>query len=162
MHDHVDLLVRQWAEEMPDMDTAGMEIFGRARRISRKVSEEIVPLLKAYGIDGGQFYVLTALRRAGEPYELRPTEIYQTLMISSGGLTNRLSRLEAAGLIRRRASKEDARSMTVQLTAKGRKLVEQAIREDMAREAELLKGLTGEEKKTLANLLRKLSLSVGA
>ncbi len=161
MHDHVDLLVRQWAEEMPEMDTAGMEIFGRARRISRRVSEEIVPLLKAHGIDGGQFYVLTALRRAGEPYELRPTEIYQTLMISSGGLTNRLSRLEAAGLVRRRVSKEDARSTTVQLTAKGRKLAERAIREDMAREAELLQGLTGEERKTLANLLRKLSLSVG-
>jgi DNA-binding MarR family transcriptional regulator len=144
------------------MDTIGMEIFGRARRISRKVSNEIEPILKSHGIDGGQFYVLTALRRAGEPYELRPTEIYQTLMISSGGLTNRLSRLEAAGLIRRRVSKEDARSMTVQLTAKGRKLVEPAIREDMAREAALLKGLTGEERKTLANLLRKLCLSLGA
>lgn len=143
------------------MNTVGMEIFGRARRISRRVSDEIQPLLKEYGLDGGQFYVLTALRRAGAPYELRPTEIFQTLMISSGGLTNRLDRLEKSGLIRRKPSKTDARSMVAQLTEKGRRLVEHAIEADMAREAELLEGLSATEKKTLAALLRKLSLQVG-
>lgn len=143
------------------MSTVGMEIFGRARRISRRVSDEIEPILKVHGVDSGQFYVLTALRRAGPPYELRPTEIFQTLMISSGGLTNRLDRLEKAGLIRRKPSKTDARSMVAQLTEKGRRLVEDAIQADMAREAEMLEGLSATEKKSLAALLRKLSLQVG-
>lgn len=159
--DHVDALVDQWARELPKMNTQGMEIFGRARRISRRVSDEIEPILKRYGLDGGQFYVLTALRRSGAPFALRPTEIFRYLMITSGGLTARLARLEAAGLVRRRPSEDDARSLLVELAPKGRRLVEDAIKADMAREAELLEGLTAAERKELARLLRKLSLSIG-
>jgi DNA-binding MarR family transcriptional regulator len=159
--DHVDALRALWARALPDVDTTGMAIFGRARRISRRLSAEIDPILKRYGLDGGQFYVLAALRRAGPPFALRPTEIFRSLMISSGGLTNRLDRLEKAGLIRRRPSPEDARSELAELTSKGRRLIEEAFRADMAAEARLLTGLSAREREDLAGLLQKLSVSLG-
>ncbi|MNT86523.1 hypothetical protein D3C72_2268190 [compost metagenome] len=78
-------------------------------------------------------------------------------MISSGGLTNRLMRLERAGLIERPASDSDGRSLPVQLTALGRETAEAAFREDMAVEEGLLKGLDEAELTELARLLAKLA-----
>lgn len=81
-------------------------------------------------------------------------------MVSSGGLTDRLSRLEAKGLVKREAAPQDGRSLLVVLTAKGRALGEKAMRADMAVEAEILSGLTSDEQRQLAELLSKLLQSV--
>jgi DNA-binding MarR family transcriptional regulator len=83
-------------------------------------------------------------------------------MISSGGLTDQLGRLEKAGLVRRRPSPEDARSVMVELTAQGRARIEEAFRADMSLENQLLIGLTDEEHRLLVKLLRKLALHTGA
>ena len=104
--------------------------------------------------------MLSTLLRSGPPYRLRPTELYTQLMISSGGLTDRLSRLERAGLVRRTPSESDARSLMVELTIEGRERAEATFREDMALEAGLLAGLTGAERDQLAALLIKLAASV--
>ena len=83
-------------------------------------------------------------------------------MISSGGLTDRLSRLEKAGLIERVAAEKDGRSLPVQLTAEGRARAEAAFREDMAVEARLLDALTEDEQSRLSQLLSKLAGSLAA
>src|SRR5437899_5878438 len=95
--DHIDRLRAQWALELPDIDTEGMAIIGRARRITLHLRPPIEAVFARHGLDAGEFDVLSTLRRAGPPYRLTPTELYRTLMISSGGLTDRLTRLEAAG-----------------------------------------------------------------
>jgi DNA-binding MarR family transcriptional regulator len=82
-------------------------------------------------------------------------------MISSGGLTDRLDRLGKAGLVHRPAGDGDGRSLPVELTDEGRRRTEAAFRADMLVEADLLRGLSDHECKTLANLLRKLSLTMG-
>ncbi len=160
MRDHVDLRRDAWAKELPDVDTRGMAVLGRARWITRRVRPPIEATFARHGLDTGEFDVLTTLLRAGPPYRLRPTELFTGLMISSGGLTDRLARLEKAGLIGRSRSGSDGRSLLVHLTDKGKTTAEAAFREDMAVEARLLESLTDGERDQLAALLTKLALSL--
>lgn len=154
--DHVDRLRRQWAAELPDLDTEPMAILGRALRLTNMVRPSIEATFAGFDLDRGEFDVIATLRRAGPPYRLTPTEMYSLLMISSGGLTHRLDRLEKAGLIRREKSPNDGRSMLVALTDAGNVLAETAFRQDMASELRFLAPLSSTERETLAGLLRKL------
>lgn len=158
--DHIDRLRAQWARELPDLDTRGMDVLGRARRVVLQSRPPIEDVFARHGLDAGEFDVLSTLRRSGAPYALRPTELYRSLMISSGGLTDRLNRLTKAGLITRPPSPEDRRSLLVQLTEEGRTRVETAFREDMAVEARLLAGLDDADRAALTALLRKLADAV--
>ncbi|WP_165404237.1 MarR family winged helix-turn-helix transcriptional regulator [Rhizobium leguminosarum] len=154
--DHVDRLRRQWAVELPDLDTEPMAILGRAFRLSNLVRPSIEATFAHFGLDRGEFDVIATLRRSGPPYLMTPTEMYSALMISSGGLTHRLDRLEKAGLIRREKSPRDGRSVLVALSEAGAALAEKAFRTDMANESSFLRALDGKEREALAALLRKL------
>jgi DNA-binding MarR family transcriptional regulator len=158
--DHIDRLRAQWARELPDLDTEPMGVLGRAYWITRHVRERIERTFADVGIDAGEFDVLASLRRAGAPFSLRPTELYKTLLISSGGLTDRLTRLQRAGFVRRMASPQDGRSIMVELTASGKECVEAAFRADMAVEAAYLSRLAAKDRVKLAQLLRLLILSL--
>jgi DNA-binding MarR family transcriptional regulator len=158
--DHIARLREAWRRERPDIDTEGMAILGRARRITLLARGPIEATFTRFGCDSGEFDVLASLRRAGSPYRLRPTELFESLMISSAGLTDRLQRLQAQGLIARRPSLEDKRSLMVELTRKGLELVDAAFTADMRLEKELISGLSGAERKTLAVLLAKLAARV--
>lgn len=158
--DGIDERRAQWAAELPDVDTRGMAILGRARWITLTARPPIEAIFKAHGLDSGEADVLFSLLRSGPPYRLRPTELFRTLMISSGGLTDRLNRLAKAGLIRRAAAEGDGRSLPVELTEEGIKRAKEAFREDMTVEAAMLEGLTEDEQAQLADLLRKLALTI--
>jgi DNA-binding MarR family transcriptional regulator len=155
--DHVDRALAAWSREMPDVEIRGADVLNRARRVVLESRREIEANFQHHGLDTGEFDVLATLRRAGEPYALRPTELYRSLMISSGGLTARLDKLEGAGLIRRRAAGDDARSVIVELTPAGRKKIEAAFRADMEIENRMVSGLTESERAELVRLLRKLT-----
>lgn len=158
--DHIEQRRAQWARELPDVDTSGMALLGRTRWITLRSRPHIEGVFERHGLDTGTFDVLTTLMRAGPPYRLRPTELFTSLMVSSGGLTDRLDRLVKAKLVRRVRNEADARSLMVELTNKGRTLTEVAFREDMAVELELLKGLSSRERDQLASLLAKLATSM--
>jgi len=158
--DAVGLRQSQWHHELPDVDTRGMAILGRARWITLAVRPVIERVFADHGLDTGEFDVLTTLLRSGPPYRLRPTELYNSLMISSGGLTARLDRLEAADLIERPASTGDARSLPVQLTEQGKHRIEAAFKADMEAEAALLSALSETDQAELARLLAKLAASL--
>ncbi|MBP1852526.1 MarR family winged helix-turn-helix transcriptional regulator [Rhizobium halophytocola] len=156
--DHVDRLRRQWRAELSDLDTTPMAILGRAKRLSDLLAPGIERLFAEHGLDRGEFDVIASLRRAGPPYELTPTDLYTQLMLSSGGLTHRLGRLEKAGLVCRRKSEQDGRSLLVALTETGQARAETAFRADMAEAMKALAPLTDAEREMLAGLLRKLLL----
>jgi DNA-binding MarR family transcriptional regulator len=158
--DHIDRLREQWARELVDLDTEPMGILGRAYWITRHVRQGIDRSFAKFGLDAGEFDVLASLRRAGKPFTLRPTELYKTLLISSGGLTDRLDRLESAGFVRRIAAVQDGRSIVVKLTTSGKSVVEAAFRADMAVEAVYLSGLAAKDRASLARLLRMLIISM--
>jgi DNA-binding MarR family transcriptional regulator len=160
--DRIDERRAQWATELPTVNTIGMAILGRARWLTLQVRPAIESVFTRAGFDSGEFDVLSTLLRSGTPYRLRPTELYRSLMISSGGLTNRLDRLERAGLIRRVQQAGDARSLPVELTREGRRRAEVAFREDMKLEAAMVSVLSADERRLLGALLRKLVLAVEA
>ncbi|QRM45329.1 MarR family transcriptional regulator [Rhizobium sp. BG4] len=158
--DHVDRLRALWAQELPDLDTTPMSILGRIYRLSNLVRPSIEATFAEFHLDRGEFDVIATIRRSGPPYRMIPTELYRHLMISSGGLTHRLDRLEKAGLVTRERSDQDKRSFVVVLTAEGIRRAEAAFREDMGRELGLLDALDEGERRALSGLLRKLAGSL--
>lgn len=137
---------------MLPVETVG-RLLDAAARVTR---EHMNPLLAEAGLNVGEFDVLTPLRRAGEPYVLSPTQLYEAALISSGGMTDRLDRLERAGLIERRANPNDRRGRQVALTAAGKRVVDDMIGRMVAMETQMLAVLTEAEQKQLNGLLKKL------
>lgn len=156
MPDHVGRLRSQWARELPDLDTTPMAVLGRAYRLASLVRPSIETVFAGFGLDRGEFDVLSTLRRSGPPYRVTPTELYRSLMISSGGLTHRLVRLEKAGLVRRERAAGDGRSLLVVLTDAGAARTEAAFRADMDNERRFLAGMTDSKRDALAALLAEL------
>lgn len=154
MNDHVDFVVAQWAQAMPSVDVSSMEIFGRMARIQKHLERLRVEALSHYGFKEGEFDVLATLRRAGAPYRLTPTELYRSLMVTSGAMTNRIARLESAGMVERVADAKDRRSLQVALTAQGRALIEQAVVTHTEIQELVLASLGMEQRHALARLLK--------
>jgi DNA-binding MarR family transcriptional regulator len=158
--DHVDRVRTQWRAVHPELDTAPLAIIARIGRIAAYFDQSTDALMGERGLARSSWDVLASLRRAGPPYELSPTELYQALMRSSGAMTNRLHRLERAGLIQRRPDPGDGRGRLVRLTPAGRKLVDEIAPLHLENEERLLASLTEEERGTLENLLRRLARSL--
>ncbi|MCE8042897.1 MarR family transcriptional regulator [Billgrantia desiderata SP1] len=148
--------VAQWQREMPELDLLPMEVVGYLKTTQLLTQERLQLFFKSHGLQAGEFDVLATLRRAGPPYRLGPTQLFETLMISSGGMTSRLDRLEKAGLIVRSPNPEDRRGTLVSLTDKGLALMERMIPEHVDNEAKMLAALSREEQETLSELLGKL------
>lgn len=157
--DLVDRILEQWHRERPDLDTSPMGVIARISRLSRFLERQVEKVLAEHGMNESQFGVLAALRRAGPPYCLSPTALYNSLLISSGAMTNRLERLTAAGLVKRVPDPKDRRSILVMLTPKGLRAIEEAVRAHTENELRLLEPLTRAERETLSKLLRKLLLN---
>ena len=142
--DRAGFAVSQWAREMPEVDTSAMEIVGRLSELWLSIDRDhLAPMMRGFGLQGGEFDVIATLRRAGPPYALTPTQLYEAAMMSSGGMTARLDRLEKSGLIRRSPNPEDRRGTLVSLTDAGHALIEKALPAHAANELRLLDGLTG-------------------
>jgi DNA-binding MarR family transcriptional regulator len=155
--DRADIAVKQWARERPELPGLPMAIFGRlSEAAERAMRDHMNPLFAEAGLQPGEFDVLATLRRSGEPYLMSPTRLYEAAMISSGGMTNRLDRLERAGLVERRADPADRRGKLIALTKSGKRVIDDTIGRHVANEARLLSALTKAEQKTLDGLLRKL------
>jgi DNA-binding MarR family transcriptional regulator len=138
-----------------------MAVLGRLSEASLLISRDrLNPVFARFGLQGGEFDVLATLRRSGKPYALTPTKLYEATMVSSGAMTNRLDRLEKAGLITREPHPEDRRGVIVRLTEKGRELIDEALVAHVGNEHKVLSGLTPEEQDLLAGLLEKLIRSL--
>jgi DNA-binding MarR family transcriptional regulator len=154
--DHLDVILAQWRRERPDLDVRPLGVLGRLFRAAHLADAELSRGLSDYGLQPGWFDLLAALRRAGRPYELNPTELMRTTMLSSGGMTKRLDRMAEAGLVERRPDPKDRRGTLVGLTKRGRAVVDDAIVTHLANESRLLRSLSPTERRTLDRLLRAL------
>jgi DNA-binding MarR family transcriptional regulator len=154
--DQVGDLIAQWRVIRPELDLDAMATFGRLGRFSAFAGRSIEAVFAGHGLTAGDFDVLAALRRAGEPHVLKPSELARGLMLSPAGITSRLDRLERAGLLERRADRADRRSSPVALTEAGRERVDRAVADHVANETRLLAPLTVTERSALNEILRKL------
>jgi DNA-binding MarR family transcriptional regulator len=155
--DRADVAIEQWAEQRPELPSLPMAVLGRLSEAAERVRRDhLDPLFATAGLQPGEFDVLATLRRSGEPCMLSPTKLYEAAMISSGGMTNRIDRLEQAGLVERRPDPNDRRGRLIALTAAGRQLIDETVVRHVANEERLLSVLTTAEQETLNALLKKL------
>lgn len=154
--DEVDRIVAAWRRERPDLDVTPLEVLSRVSRLSRHLDLARRRAFAGRGLEAWEFDVLSALRRAGDPYQLTPTALVRQTLVTSGTMTNRISRLVQRGLVDRSSSPIDARSVQVRLTAAGRGVVDAAMAELIAGEREILAALDPPEQERLAGLLKIL------
>jgi DNA-binding MarR family transcriptional regulator len=160
--DGVDTILEQWRTERPDLDPSPIGVVGRVSRLARELEARLEPVYKAHGLEPGWHDVLATLRRCGPDARLRPTDLTTATMLTSSGTTKRLDKLEQAGLIAREADPADRRGTRIALTAAGRELIDAVTTDHLANEARLLAALDDEEKRQLANLLRRLLANLPA
>ena len=153
--DAIDLLMGTWREARPDLDPSPLGIVGRVIVLAQNLEKSVETALAKHDLSLGQFDILATLRRNSPKGGLTPTQLLESVMLSSGGMTARLDQLMKAGLIARSGDATDRRKVVVDLTAKGRKLIDAATatRFDEARES--LPKLKPNEMKVLEGLLRK-------
>lgn len=160
--DKIDTIITQWRTERPDLEQSvpdglmAMALIGRLRSSAMLISDKLETVFFEFGLSAGEFDVLATLLRSGKPYTLSPTELYQTMMITSGTMTHRLKLLEQQELITRIPNPDDSRSSLVRLSPKGYELINKAITVHIANESAVLAGLNDEEKQALDKGLRAL------
>ena len=156
MHDEVDRLVQAWHHERPDLDVAPLEVLSRVSRLARHLDLARRTAFAEHGLEPWEFDVLSALRRAGEPYQLTPSKLLTQTLVTSGTMTNRIDRLAGKDLVKRLPDPADRRGVLVQLSDTGRERVDGAFERLLDQERELLRSLSAGEQAQLAGLLRTL------
>jgi DNA-binding MarR family transcriptional regulator len=157
-HDEVDRIVDAWTRERPDLDFAPLQVLSRVGRLSRHLDRARRLAFAASDLESWEFDVLSALRRAGSPYQLSPKALLQQTLVSSGTMTNRIDRLVERRLVERRTDPNDGRGILVVMKPLGQERVDRAISELLESENELLDALSPGDQERLSALLRKLSL----
>lgn len=153
----------QWEKELPSLDMDPMVLIGRLAEVQHLMAENLLgPVFASYGLKRGEFDVLATLRRAGAPYALTPTQLYQSTMVSSGGMTARVDRLERNGYIERKPHPTDRRGLMVALAPKGKKLIEEMMPTYVQAQHGAVSSLTAPQQKTLSALLASLAESLNA
>ncbi|NEC90396.1 MarR family winged helix-turn-helix transcriptional regulator [Streptomyces sp. SID12501] len=151
--DRVARIQDEWRRERPELDITPQGVIGRLHRLADRLGEELRLVYGRYGLSEGEFDVLCALRRAGEPYERAPGELAAHTMVTTGAMTKRIDRLEQAGLVTRRRADDDQRGRIVALTEPGRELIDRAFTDHMRNERRLLDLLPPTEASALETLL---------
>lgn len=159
--DEVDRITSAWLRERPDLDLAPLQVLSRVTRLARHLDLARRQAFAAHALDTWEFDVLAALRRAGAPYSQSPGQLGAETLVTSGTMTNRIDRLEERGLVRREPDPADRRGVRVVLTDGGRGTVDAALHDLLAREQELLSGLSAGEQQELSSLLRTLVRAFG-
>lgn len=155
--DDVDRLITAWRRERPEMDVAPMQVLSRVTRLALHLDRARKQAFADHDLESSEFDVLSALRRAGKPYQLSPGQLVQETLVTSGTMTNRVDRLVTKELVERLPDPADRRGVQVRLTGPGRAAVDGAIDALLEHEHDLLEGLSADEATGLADALRTLS-----
>ena len=158
--DAVDAIVEQWRRERPELDPSAKEVTGRIIRLAGLFQQAYTSAFEPLGVNEGDYGVLAALRRAGEPYTLTPTELARHRMMTSGGMTAAIDRLERKGFVGRSPNPNDRRGSLVGLTPAGLDVIDHAMEVHVAVEHELVAALDVKDRDRLVALLRTLLLAV--
>lgn len=158
--DHVDFIIEQWGRERPDLDVSAMAIIGRVARLYLAYQEEMQKTFMRFGLNAAKFDVLATLRRAGAPYRLSPGDLLKATMVASGTMTNRITRLEADGLVLRRINPDDSRSFLIELSAEGLALVDQVVTDHVTTQDRLVRAMPPEEQQAFNTLLSRALIAV--
>jgi DNA-binding MarR family transcriptional regulator len=153
--DVVDRLVAKWREARPDLDPSPLEVVGRVIVLAQHLERNVEVALEKHGLTLGQFDILATLRRHGKKGGLTPTQLLESVMLSSGGMTARLDALAESGYIARKQNPDDRRMVVIALTSKGRRAIDNATKTRFNEAKDSLPALNETEIATLTGLLRR-------
>ena len=153
--DLLDQLIEDWRTQCPDLDVEGMGVVGRIIHLAGRMRADAGEALAPFDLHYTDFDVLATLRRSGAPFALTPTQLMQSVLLTSGAMTATLKRLEGRGLVMRDQDAHDRRIKRVQLTQTGLSLINSAARARFQQAQTAIAPLTAEELEQLVGLLRK-------
>ena len=154
--DLITRLRQEWEIEQPELDSSAMDVVGRVIHLADQWQSSANKLLVQYELSYTEFDLVATLKRSGPPYELTPTKLRQSVLLTSGAMTAALNRVERKGLISRHAMPEDGRVFTAKLTTKGKKLAAKATHSRFELAQSQIKKLSEVEKSQLIKLLNRL------
>jgi DNA-binding MarR family transcriptional regulator len=160
--DAVDAIVAQWRQERPELDASAKQVTGRIVRLAGLFQQAYGAAFEDLGISVADYGILAPLRRAGPPFQLTPTELARQKMMTSGGMTAAIDRLERRGLVARTPNPADRRGSLVGLTEEGRSVIDEAMARHVEVEHRVLAGLGARQRADLQGLLRSLLLALEA
>lgn len=154
--DHIDKMLVVWAREIPELEPLTEGIVERIQILAKAFDRSMDETLAEFGLERRAFYLLGRLRSYGPPYRRSPGQLAADMRLSSGAMTNRLDRLEEAGLIRRLPDPNDRRGTIVEPTEAGTAAWERTVGTQARREAMFASVLDEPEREELHRLLRRL------
>jgi len=157
-NDMVDDLLQQWAEERPGLDASALGVVVRIQLLGKLLGNRANHALKQHDLKHWEYDVLSVLRRQGDPFAMPATDIARAVHLTSGAMTTRIDGLELRKLVRRSQSKNDGRSVIVKLSAKGRRLIDQAMQTRFEHAISVMKNIAPKEQHKLEEHLRRLLL----
>jgi len=158
--DLIDSLISEWKDERPELDASAMEVVGRILKLSKILEKRASKAVSIYNIHYTDLDVLATIRRSGKPYELTPSQLMKSVLITSGAMTALLNRLTKLKLIYRSPSPKDGRIKLVGLTTKGIELIDKSIELRFIEASDSIKTLNKAENRVLSILLKKLLKSL--
>lgn len=158
--DLVDMIVEQWQREVPALDVSSIGVLGRLHRCDIRYQGLVSDVLGEFGLSTAAFDVLASLRRSAPDYRRTAGQLAQIGLITTGGLTQRIDRLERDGLIERTRDPKDRRIVYVELTREGHELIDRVVERHFSEQNKMLDGLTARERHELATLLSRLEVSL--
>jgi DNA-binding MarR family transcriptional regulator len=158
--DLIDVVLKQWGAERPDLNPRPLAVVGRILRVAGILERRANQSLRSMRLPIWAFDMLGALYRKGAPYSMTPTELIKSTVLTSGAMTNRIDRLEKQGFVARMPATVDRRSLKVSLTPTGLSMIEKAAPVRFLEAADAVNGLSVQEQKQLAGLLRTLLSSI--
>jgi DNA-binding MarR family transcriptional regulator len=159
--DLVDLITDELLAEMPDLDRVEFEFTRRVGRLAAILEENMDRLIAPRGFTRSEYGVINALRSIGPPFESRPGALRARLLLTSGGVSNVLSRLEDDGLVKRSRDRVDGRGAIVRLTPEGVRVADEMMGDWAVAQKNLLTSAPREALATVATLLRDILLGLG-
>lgn len=153
----VEAIYQQWRKQRPDIDPYPALIYGPISRIQNDFTARVDRMLTPYKLVRGTFDVLTALRRIGEPYCLSPKQLTHHLFLSGAGLNGRLNTLERLGYIARLPEPDDRRTLRIELTSSGQRVVNAVTPRLFEMQWETLTGFSQNDRKLFSEFLIRLA-----
>jgi DNA-binding MarR family transcriptional regulator len=159
-YDAVDDIVSQWNRQWPELDVSALHVFGRLHRTYLRYQASLAAVFEQHGINMASFDVLAALRRSGPPYRMTSGQLAESSLVTTGGITLRVDRLEKAGLVVRERDPDDRRVVYARLTDEGLRVVDTTAEAHFGNESRMLANLSQDKRKQLARLLLELEHSI--
>lgn len=156
----VGRIIEEWRRERPDIDMGPTAVIGRLSRASRLVEKLLRRVFVKYGLESWEFDVLATLRRSGAPYRMTMRDLLRSAMVTSGAMTNRMDQLEERGLVVRRRTSDDRRSVLAELTPTGLDLIDRVLPDHAANQEQILSALSAGEREQLVMTLYRLLASL--